>query len=109
MTHRRAIDRVRASQSSRDRDMTVGIRDFEETRNDVEDTVEITLEHQRVREAMRALTDNQQRALDMTYFQGLTNVEAALRAGVPLGTMKTRLRDALIFLRARLDATPTAA
>ena len=108
MGHRRAIDRVRASQSSRNRDLAVGVRDFEETRDDVEETVEITLEHQRVTKAIRTLTPNQQQALELTYFQGLTNTEAALKAGVPVGTMKTRLRDALIALRTRVGA-PAAA
>jgi RNA polymerase sigma-70 factor (ECF subfamily) len=108
MAHRRAIDRVRASQSSRNRDLAVGVRDFEETRNDVEETVEITLEHQRITKAIRTLTPNQQQALELTYFQGLTNTEAALKAGVPIGTMKTRLRDALIALRTRVGASEAA-
>jgi RNA polymerase sigma-70 factor (ECF subfamily) len=108
MARRRAIDRVRASQSSRERDLSVGIRDFEEARNDVEDTVEITLEHQRITRALRTLTTNQQQALELTYFQGLTNTEAASTAGVPVGTMKTRLRDALSALRTRV-ADPAAA
>jgi len=108
MAHRRAIDRVRASQSSRNRDLAVGVRDFEETRDDVEETVEITLEHQRITKAIHTPTPNQQQALELTYFQGLTNTEAALKAGVPIGTMKTRLRDALIALRTRVGA-PAAA
>ena len=108
MAHRRAIDRVRASQSSRNRDLAVGVRDFEETRDDVEETVEITLEHQRITKAILTLTANQQQALELTYFQGLTNTEAALKAGVPVGTMKTRIRDALIALRTRVGASEAA-
>jgi RNA polymerase sigma-70 factor (ECF subfamily) len=108
MAHRRAIDRVRASQSSRDRDLAVGIRDFHDTVDDVESTVETTMETRRIRQAMASLTVNQQQALEMTYFQGLTNVEAAATAGIPVGTMKTRLRDALIALRHRVG-TPDAA
>ncbi|MBF4577851.1 ECF RNA polymerase sigma factor SigK [Frondihabitans sp. VKM Ac-2883] len=108
MAHRRAIDRVRASQASRDRDLAVGIRDFEQIRDDVEETVETNMETRRIRRAMASLTPNQRHALEMTYFQGLTNNEAAIALGVPLGTMKTRLRDALIALRSQV-ATPYAA
>ncbi|GAA4683232.1 sigma factor-like helix-turn-helix DNA-binding protein [Frondihabitans cladoniiphilus] len=54
------------------------------------------------------LTPNQQQALELTYFQGLTNTEAAFQAGVPVGTMKTRLRDALIALRSRVANTVAA-
>jgi len=103
MANRRAIDRVRASQSSRDRDLAAGIRDYEESRDDVEETVEITLEHQRISAIIRTLSANHQQALELTYFQGLTNTEAAQKAGIPAGTMKGRLRDALIALRTRIN------
>ncbi|AMM22767.1 RNA polymerase subunit sigma (plasmid) [Frondihabitans sp. PAMC 28766] len=106
MTHRRAIDRVRSSQASRNRDLAVGVRDFTEATDDVFDTVETRLEHARVTAAMRRLSAYQQEALQLTYFEGLTNTEAAVRAGVPVGTMKTRLRDSLIALR---KLTTTAA
>jgi RNA polymerase sigma-70 factor (ECF subfamily) len=99
MAHRRAIDRVRSSQASRDRDLATGIRDYEESRDDLQDTVETTIEGQRVRRAMLALTEFQRQALNLTYFKGLTNGEAARIAGVPIGTMKSRLHEALVRLR----------
>nr|WP_204249414.1 ECF RNA polymerase sigma factor SigK [Frondihabitans sp. PAMC 28766] len=102
MAHRRAIDRVRASQSSRDRDLAVGVRDFEEARDDVAETIQTTVEHDRITRALRTLTAKQQQALELTYFQGLTHKEAAHLAGVPTGTMKSRIREALITLRIRV-------
>ncbi|GAA4266582.1 ECF RNA polymerase sigma factor SigK [Frondihabitans peucedani] len=99
IAHRRAIDRVRSSQSSRDRDYSVGVRDYEASRDDVAESVETRREHQRVTSALSLLTDHQRQALELTYYRGLTNVEAALQAGVPVNTMKSRLRDSLMALR----------
>lgn len=39
--------------------------------------------------------------LDIVYFNGYTHVEAAEELGIPVGTLKTRLRAAITILRAR--------
>ena len=96
---RRAIDRVRSSQASRDRDVAVGVRDLDPVRDDVAETAAVRLEHARVTRALGGLSAVQRQALELTYWGGLTHAVAASRAGVPLGTMKTRLRDGLIALR----------
>lgn len=102
VAHRRAIDRVRSSQTSRDRDYAVGIRDYESSVDDVAESTEVRMEHQRVVDAMSRLTAAQRNTLELTYFQGLTTSEAARVAGVPLGTMKSRLHYSLIALRTQL-------
>lgn len=96
---RRAIDRVRASQSSRDRDLASGLRQFEGSRDDVAETAEVRIEHRRVTDAMARLSPIQKEALELTYFSGLTQVEIAARLDIPVGTVKTRVRDALTGLR----------
>jgi len=106
---RRAIDRVRSSQASRNRDMAVGIRDHDPVRDDVADTAAVRIEFHRIDRAMQALTAAHREALELTYFGGLTQSEAATRAGVPLGTMKTRMRDALIAIRTVLGPTELGA
>jgi RNA polymerase sigma-70 factor (ECF subfamily) len=105
MTHRRAIDRIRASQSSRDRDLRIGIRDFEPGHDGVAEHVEVSIEHERVARAMARLTELQRQAIELSYYGGYTNSEVAGILSVPLGTVKTRIRDGMIRLRDELGVT----
>ena len=52
-----------------------------------------------IRELVSTLKPEQKSILDLVYFKGYTHVEAADELGVPLGTIKTRLRMALLQLR----------
>jgi RNA polymerase sigma factor (sigma-70 family) len=52
-----------------------------------------------VKELVEGLKPEQKAILDLVYFKGYTHVEAADELGVPLGTVKTRLRMAIIQLR----------
>jgi RNA polymerase sigma-70 factor (ECF subfamily) len=65
----------------------------------------VELAHQRevVRAAVAALPESQQRALSLAFFQGLTHQQIAEKLGQPLGTVKTRIRDAMQKLRDRFD------
>jgi RNA polymerase sigma-70 factor (ECF subfamily) len=99
MAHRRAIDRIRASQSGRDRDLRVGIRDYSPDYDNVSEQAEIRLENERVRQAMQRLTELQRQAITLAYYEGFTQSEIADRLSIPLGTVKTRLRDGMIRLR----------
>lgn len=102
IAHRRAVDRVRASQASRDRDARVGLRDLDVPYDQVAETVEVRIEHERVKRAMARLTDLQREAVILAYYGGYTHPEMAEILRIPLGTIKTRLRDAMIRLRDEL-------
>ncbi|MBM6621620.1 ECF RNA polymerase sigma factor SigK [Micrococcaceae bacterium RIT802] len=102
VAHRRAVDRVRASQSSRDRDLRQGAMEFEESYDDVQDTVEAHLEGERVQSALKNLSDAQRKAIELAYYGGYTHQEVAKLLEVPVGTVKTRIRDGMIRLRDQL-------
>ena len=58
--------------------------------------------HTRVHAALEALPPEQRAAVHLAYFAGLTQSEIAARLGIPLGTVKTRLRLAFTRLRGSL-------
>jgi len=53
----------------------------------------------RVRAALEALPEPQRVPLELGYYEGLSQSAIAARLGVPLGTIKTRMRQALLRLR----------
>lgn len=52
-----------------------------------------------IEDALVTLPETQRTLVDLAYFEGLTQSEIAGRTGVPLGTVKTRLRAAMAALR----------
>ena len=105
MAHRRAIDRVRSEQSSRDRTERVGSQSASPAFDDVAEEVETKFEHEQIREGLAALTDLQREAVELAYYQGYTYREVAELLDAPLGTIKTRMRDGLIRLRDAMGVT----
>ena len=98
MAHRRAVDRVRAAQASANRDEKVGVRELPPY-DSVSEEVQVLLEQDEVRRALTSLTPLQREAIDLAYYGGRTHRQIADDLAVPLGTVKTRLRDGLIRLR----------
>ena len=105
MAHRRAVDRVRASQASRDRDTRIGIRDYDREYDQVAEHVEVTMEGARVKRALQGLTELQRQAVQLAYYGGLSHSEIAAELHVPVGTVKTRIRDGMIRLRDAMGVT----
>jgi RNA polymerase sigma-70 factor (ECF subfamily) len=59
---------------------------------------------EKTREAIVGLPLEQRKTLEMAFFDGLTHSEIAEMTGDPLGTVKTRIRSALLSLRKALQA-----
>ncbi|MDT0141848.1 MULTISPECIES: ECF RNA polymerase sigma factor SigK [Microbacterium] len=105
IAHRRAVDRVRSSQASTDRDVRAGFRDLDVAHDGVAEQVELRIEGQKVAVALSGLPDAQREALTLAYYGGYSQSEIAALVGAPLGTIKTRMRDGLSRLRAEMGVT----
>lgn len=57
----------------------------------------------KVRIVLNGLPADQQKSLELAFFEGLSHSEIAARTGDPLGTVKTRIRSALISVRKALQ------
>jgi RNA polymerase sigma factor (sigma-70 family) len=102
IVHHRAIDAVRR------RRPTSALPEVEEvtpvalTVPDLWGEVSADLDAGTVRAALDVLPDVQREAIELAYFGGLTQQEIAARTGAPLGTVKGRMRLALLAMRRHL-------
>lgn len=99
MAHRRSVDRVRSAQASTAREERVSRMSNEIAYDEVSETVTTRLEGERVRRCLGGLTDLQRQAVTLAYYGGYSYPEVAGLLRVPLGTVKTRMRDGLVRLR----------
>jgi RNA polymerase sigma-70 factor (ECF subfamily) len=108
IVHRRAIDAVRRRRRP---EATVEIDEGVAeslTMPDVWQEVARGIDRTTVAGALAQINADQRSAIEMAYFEGLTQTEIADRSGVPLGTVKSRLRLGLLGMRRLLTADGVA-
>jgi RNA polymerase sigma-70 factor (ECF subfamily) len=97
MVRTRSIDRLR-KRNSRDRMLAGASQVVPPKRPTPEDLLSTSQVGVRVRKALSELPNEQRRALELAYFEGLSQSEIAAATATPLGTVKTRMRLAMIKL-----------
>lgn len=105
-----AIDAVR-SRNARDRVATQSAAEPNVGANPEhpEDLATRAERARQLRAALDGLPQEQRRAIEIAYFEGLSHSEIAERERMPLGTVKTRIRDGVMRLRAYLVGEETHA
>ena len=107
----RAIDRLRARRGRGDLAIGPAVHTADDAPRSAEpitrDTPETQLEGRMtagvVRAALATLTPDQRALIEAAFFDGYTHSELSTRFGVPLGTVKTRIRSGLTAMRGHLE------
>jgi len=102
IVHHRAVDAVRRRTARPERAMPDGAEEYLAAPGRPDEQAEQALDAAAVREAVSLIPEDQRRTVEMAYFAGMTHVEIAEATGVPLGTVKSRLRIGLEKMREHL-------
>jgi RNA polymerase sigma-70 factor (ECF subfamily) len=105
ISHRRAVDKVRSSQSATDREAKYGASSQEVDHDSVSAEVDSKLEAEAVVRCLATLTDTQQESVRLAYYGGLTYREVAEKLNAAVPTIKSRIRDGLIRLKTCLGVS----
>jgi len=73
----------------------------------LEEQVFSDIDAARVRDALSQLPAEQREPIELGFFNGITHAEIARQTGIPLGTIKTRIRTGLRRLRSSLEGAVT--
>ncbi len=98
LAHHKSVDAVRRRRLRTGEPLT----DVLPADHDVAEDAARSIEAARLRQALEQLSEAQREAITLAYYGGLTQQDIAQRLGVPLGTVKTRMRDGMLRLRAAL-------
>ncbi len=99
----RSIDRLRASRYSRNMDPIGAAGEIADAGPGADRALESVQEHARLHGCLDGLASHERAALHGAFFDGNTYEDLAMRMKVPLGTMKSWIRRAMIKLKACLE------
>lgn len=99
----RSIDRLRASRQNRNMAPIEQAAEIADTAATADRALEGLQEHARLHGCLDGLAPHERTALRAAFFDGNTYEELAARMTVPLGTMKSWIRRAMIKLKACLE------
>lgn len=102
----RAIDFLRSRahlMKDKEEELDTAVRDIGDRLQNPEEQLLSSRRRRVVLDALASLEPARRTPLELAFFSGLTHQEIAERLGAPLGTVKTRIRSALIHLREQLE------
>lgn len=105
LTRNRSIDRLRSKVYKEQKKQSTSLDDedvFHPLYSDESDPLENTILTERakkVHEALDQISEKQRKVLQVAYFSGMSQSEISEEFDIPLGTVKSRMRDGMIKLR----------
>jgi len=108
IVHRRAIDMLRSQRGLAGRAYALEVDVADPAADDILASVADAMTLDAVRVVLAGLPAEQRVCIELAYFEGMTQTEIADREGVPVGTVKSRLRLGLTRLRSELGVGQSA-
>jgi len=104
MARSRAIDKLRGRAQELSQGKTLdAVAETQSENLDPEQSATVAQQQAQVRKALSTLSAEQRQAIELAFFNGLSQSEIALKVNEPLGTIKTRIRNGMLKLRELLQ------
>ena len=100
MARSRAIDKLRGKAQELSQAETLeAVAETRSENPDPEQSAAVAQQQAEVRKALSTLSEEQRHAIELAFFNGLSQNEIAMKLNEPLGTIKTRIRNGMLKLR----------